>query len=175
MTTEKPSNVRLGVASDEAAIFNLLTGPNGLYEENALFTINPPKVRMAVREGLARHNGKLVAPDGPKGIIGVIEHEGKIVGAVAMQFSSFWYTDDIHLSEIFNFVHHEHRKTNYAQDLIQFAKWCSESLDIPLHMGIISTERVAAKVRLYKRTIPYVGGYFMHNLPHKFDQTNGVQ
>ena len=62
-------------------------------------------------------------------------------------------------------MHPDHRQSEYANDLMDFGKWCAEQLSLPLHMGIISTHRVKAKVRLYQRKIPYVGGYFMHNIP----------
>ena len=164
MTTEKPANVRIATTFDEQAIFDLLTGAQGLYEENALFELSRRKVRSTIKDALARHQGQLGTPSGPKGIIGVIEHDGKIVGSIGMGFTSFWYTEEWHLSEFWNFVHPNHRKSSYALDLIQFAKWCADGLGIPLHMGIISRERVKGKVRLYKRIIPYVGGYFIYGI-----------
>jgi hypothetical protein len=178
MTTVKPLNVRIANLSDEADIYNLLTGEQGLYQENALFEMSAPKVRRAINMGLVRYKGVLGTPNGPKGIIGVIEHDGKVVASVGMEFVQFWYSEDWLLSELWNFVHPDFRKTTYAQDLINFAKWCSDGLSIPLHMGIISKSRVKAKVRLYKRTIPYAGGYFIHGIEgmeiDPLDQTDGA-
>lgn len=160
-----PENVRIATLADEDAIYDLLTGEGGLYEENALFPLSKQKVRATIHAGCARTSGKLGEVDGPQGIIGVIEHNGKIVATLGTGFAQFWYTEAWHLSEFWNFVHPDFRKTNYASDLIDFGKWCAEELGLPLHMGIISTARVAAKVRLYQRKIRYVGGYFIHNLP----------
>ena len=164
MTTPPPI-VRVARASDEDPIYNLLTEKHGLYEENALFKLSKSKARMTNKYGCARHNGKLGEPGGPQGIIGVIEENGKIVASIGMEFCTFWYTEDWHLSELWNFVHPDYRKSNYADDLIDFGKWCSDQLGIPLQMGIISTHRVEGKVRLYRRKMRYVGGYFIHGLP----------
>lgn len=163
--TERPESVKIATAGFEDAIYDLLTGPGGLYDENALFPMSKPKVLETIKYGCARHNGKLGSPGGPQGMIGLIQHDGKVVGSIGMAFSQFWYTEAWHLSEYWNFVHADHRHTEYASDLIDFGKWCAEQLSIPLHMGIISTHRVKAKVRLYQRKIRYMGGYFMHNLP----------
>lgn len=172
---ERPVNVRIALPSDEDAIFDLLTGPGGLYEENALFPLSKRKVRNTIHYGCAQHNGQIGKPGGPQGIIGVIEHEGKIVGTVGMGFSEFWYTETMHLSEYWNFVHPDFRKTDYANDLIDFAKWCSQRLNLLLHMGIISTHRVKGKVRLYQRKMRYMGGYFMFGLSEeKLKEIGGV-
>lgn len=163
--TDRPMSVRFAIPSDEDAIYDLLTGPGGLYEENALFKMSPTKVRNTIRYGCIRHNGKLGHPGGPQGIIGVVEQDGKIVATIGMGFSQFWYTEEWMLSEFWNHVHPDHRTSNHASDLIDFGKWCSEQLKLYLHMGIISTHRVKGKVRLYQRKIRYMGGYFMHGVP----------
>lgn len=165
MTNPCLTGVRIATVADEDAIYDLLTGPDGLYEENALFTMSKRKVRQTIANGCVRANGKLGDEDGPQGIIGVIEADNKIVATIGMGFTTFWYTEEWHLSEFWNFVHPDYRNTNYAVDMMDFGKWCSDQLGIPLHMGVISTERVAGKVRLYQRKLRYVGGYFMHGIP----------
>lgn len=171
--TDKPTTVRIATIGDEDAIYDLLTGPGGLYEENALFAMSPVKVRQTIAAGCARYKGKLGERGGPQGIIGVIEQDGKIVASIGAGFTTFWYTEAWMLSEFWNHVHPDHRTSNHANDLIDFGKWCSEQLGIPLHMGIISTHRVKGKVRLYQRKIRYMGGYFMHGVPDEKLQAVG--
>lgn len=148
--TIKPANVRIAVRADEDSIYDLLCS---LYKENATFSMNERKVRNTIK--------KATQCDG--GIIGLIEKDGKIVGIFGSLISQFWYTDDYYLDELWNFVHPDYRKSSYSRDLIDFAKWASEALDIPLLMGIMSTKRTEAKMGMYDRKLKMIGAFYVHN------------
>lgn len=150
--TDKPSNVRIATPADESAIFKLLT--EKLYQENGAFSVSPEKVINAIQH----------ATRGQGGIIGVIDGDNELAGAIGMRLGNFWYSDDWHLEELYNFVSENYRKSDYAKNLIDFGKWASEQMKLVLNIGIISTHRTEAKVRLYSRRLQPVGQFFMHNL-----------
>lgn len=149
--------------SDENAIFNLLA--EGLYQENGTFGLSEKKSREFIRQA-TNHEG---------GIIGIIEEDGKIAASIGMNLGTFWYSDDFHIEEYWNYVKPEYRhhrsqdgktvvRSFYAEDLINFGKWCAEKMNLILNIGIISTTRTEAKCRLYGRNLQPVGMFFMHNM-----------
>ncbi len=156
--TDQPKNVRLALPSDEDAIFDLLS--EGLFNENGTFSLSERKSREFIRQ----------ATNGGGGIIGVIEEGGQLAGSIGMNLESFWYSEDILISEFWNYVHPNYRnhvgenRSHYAKDLINFAKYISERMSMVLNIGIISTTRTEAKCRLYGRNLQTVGAFFMHNL-----------
>jgi len=150
--TEKPNNVRIATEKDEKELLSLLM--NKLYYENGTFGVCPEKVIATIKH----------ATQGNGGIIGIIEGNGEIAGTIGMQIDQFWYSDDWYLCELWNFVHPDYRKSEYAKNLIDFGKWASEQMKMILNIGIISTHRTEAKVRLYQRKLTPVGMFFMHNI-----------
>lgn len=165
--TKKPENVRLATAKDEAKIFKFLTiGPTSLANENAMYKVAPEKVMQKIKQ----------ATEGQGGFIGIAEHDGHIAGCVGVFLSQYWYTNDWHIEELWNFVHPDFRrlrnadnsKVYLAASLVDFAKWANESLNVALCMGIMSTQRTEGKLRLYQRKLMMIGGFFMNPpLPQK--------
>lgn len=145
-----PGSVHIAEANDEEEIMQLC---RDLWAENALFAIDEPKVRIMLRKAFNREGG----------ILGVIGKPGKFEAMVYMQVSTFWYSSDPVLEELFAFVKPEYRKTKNAIELLQFSKWCTNSSGIPLLMGIMSNERTAGKVRLYQRQLGTpIGNFFLY-------------
>lgn len=149
--TDKPQAVRLATRADEQEIFDILT--NELYTENALFSFDPEKVRAVIKK----------ATDRKGGILGVIDGQEGIEAILGMEMTSLWYSSDYFICEMWNFVREPYRKSEHAKTLIEFAKWCSESMNLPLQMGILTTSRLAAKERLYRRMLPKIGAFFAYN------------
>lgn len=145
----KPTNVRLARPDEGDVLYALLMG---LHEENGQAPLDPVKTRVEIENML----------DPKIGIIGVIDGPDGLEGAVGMILTSWWYTSRPHLSEVFNYVRPDRRKSTHAKHLIEFAKWCADDLGIRLYMGIVTTERTEAKERLYRRQLAHIGGYFMH-------------
>lgn len=151
---ERPKSVRIATKKDEQNIFDLLCR---LWDENALFSMSPEKVLDAIRHG-TRHEG---------GIIGIIDDKnGNPIASVGLGISQYWYSQEYFLEEKWIFVSPEHRKSDHAKNLIDFAKWCSENMNLILNMGIISTHRTEAKIILYKKRMTQVGAFFMHGIPN---------
>jgi len=140
--------VRFARPDEGEAIFQLLSD---LHKENGLFTLNPAKARQTIADML----------DPSRGIIGVIDGPQGLEGSIGLFATAWWYTEDPHLTEFWNFVRPDCRRSSHANKLLEFAKWCSDCLGIPLHVGIVSNSRVEAKQRLYRRKLKHVGGYFM--------------
>ena len=124
-----------------------------LHVENGIFPLNEDKVRAMLRRAFDRQGG----------IIGAIGDSGKIEGLIYMLVSTFWYSDQPHLEELFAFVVPEYRKTKNAIELMKFAKWCSDRSGFPLIIGVISNERTEGKIRLYQRQFSKpVGNFFFY-------------
>lgn len=153
---QRPKNVLVAMPEDEDQIYNMLT--QGLHPENGMFTVAPEKVRHQIK----------VSTDQQGGVIGLIKQDKKIVASVGLELSQFWYSNQWFVSELWNFVLPEYRKSNYAKDLIDFSKWANESLNMMLVMGIMSTIRTEAKIKLYERRLgKMIGGFFVNGLPEE--------
>lgn len=142
--------VRLATPEDEDGIVNLCTM---LHEENGLFPLSETKMRNVVRRATERKGG----------IIGVIGELGNPVAGIQLAIEQMYYSDAWMLSEGFNFVMPDYRKSDYARTLIGYAKMCSDKMKLPLMMGILSNHRTELKVRLYERQLEKAGAYFVYN------------
>ena len=129
-----------------------------LHKENGLFTLNDAKVRKYLRLCYARENANATPV-----IVGVIKNKGRIEASTCLMVSDFYYTDDWHLAELWNFVDEPYRKSHNAEALIEFGKVCSDKMKIPFFTGIITNKQMAGKVRLYRRLLGYpTGAFFIH-------------
>jgi GNAT superfamily N-acetyltransferase len=102
---------------------------------------------------------------GPRGFIGVIGSVGALEAAIMLTVGSTWYSEEINLDEHFNFVDPAHRQSNHAKALISFAKHCASEAGIRLVIGVLSTKRTAAKIRLYERQLTPAGAFFVYPPP----------
>lgn len=143
--------VRVADNSDRSAVLSLCMM---LYEENGekSFSVSGHKMENVVDNVLNKRGG----------IMGVIGKGENIKGMICLVLEAPWYSEDWGLYELFNFVHPQHRASNYAKSLIVFAKQQSEKLSIPLDIGVMSNERTEAKCRLYRRLLPKIGEFFRY-------------
>jgi len=143
--------VRTATRDDEKDILKLC---ELLAEENAVFPMSEAKVRQKLNQAF----------DKQLAMCGVIGPRGSLRGSIFLEVGTLWYTDTFGLHELWNFVHPDHRHSNYAHMLIDFAKECSTKLKLPLHIGVFSNKRTNAKVRLYKRRLGKpAGAFFLYN------------
>lgn len=97
------------------------------------------------------------------GIIGIIGKPGeRIEGAVVLRIGTMWYSDSPVIEEKAIFIEPEYRsaKGGRARKLCEFSKKVSDSLGIPLIIGVLSNNRTEAKVRMYKRQFGEPAGAF---------------
>src|SRR5262245_22238075 len=154
-------NVRLATEDDEEALFELLKSN---YEENGIGPFSEFLVRDSIRQG-TRAGGA---------IIGVIEDEdGNLIASIAMVMDHWWYSEPQEpgatiLRERWLYTLPEHRDGDCFEALWSFATHISDRMSaqvgypVPLLLGVMATERVEAKLRLYKRKLPLAGGAFLY-------------
>lgn len=161
MLHKTESKPRLALPGDEAEIIMLV---RMMHAESGLFSLSEDRVRETLSRAWNRKGS----------ILAVIGSPGNIRAMLCVEFARSWYTDDDHLEEKFCWVHPDHRQSDYSKLLIEEAKRYSDDISarskarggplIPLLMGVLTSRRMAPKVRLYRRFfgIP-VGAFFVHN------------
>lgn len=159
-----PSIVRAAVPDDRDEIWRLFRLHTA---ENALFPISEEKVGALLERML--HPELLGADDaGPRGLIGVIGTVGALEGAIMLILGSPWYTDAVTMDDCMNFVDPEHRRSDHAKALISYSRHLTDQVraghpDFKIMVGVVSTERTAAKIRFYTRLMGEpVGAFFMY-------------
>lgn len=153
MLTTSP--VRKATPADKPELMELC---RALHAENAMFAMNEDKVSKMLDRAFT----------GQGAIIGALGPTGAIQGSIYLLITSFWYSDEFCLEELYSYVLEQHRKSENAKHLITFAKRCSTELGIPLVIGVVSNVRTQAKVGLYKRQLSEpVGAYFAYNMRKK--------
>lgn len=158
------SIVRPAILADEAELWRLF---HLHHEENSLFTLSEPKVQFYLDRVLRPEKIGKNDP-GPRGIIGVIGSTFHLEGAIMLVLGSTWYSDDITMDDCMNFVDPAHRQSNHARTLISYAKNMVDQVrnahaNFRMIVGVVSTHRTAAKVRLYEQMLGTpLGAYFMY-------------
>lgn len=160
------SVVRQAIPEDKAEIWRLF---RLCHQENGMLPMSERKVDYYIDRLIDPKN---IANDdfGPRGIIGVIGQIGSLEGAIMLSFGSPWYSDEITLDEHLNFVDPKHRASDHAKTLISYAKYMVDQIrpahpEVRLVIGVLSTERTAAKVRLYERQLTPSGAFFVYPPP----------
>lgn len=146
--------VRTGTPEDVDDIMELALSA---CEENGFVEPNPRKLLAEIWPALNLD----------RGLVGVIGEIGKKPeGAVLLRIGTMWYSDHHVLEEKAIFIHPEFRsaKGGRARKLCEFSKQVSDSLGIPLIIGVLSNNRTEAKVRLYERQFGKPSGaFFLYN------------
>lgn len=148
--TPKPDGTRVADLRDYQAIRELCLMLN---KENASAPLRHDRLD-ALLGSVLRHNG---------GIIVVSEEGGKIVGCACLMLDQWDYSLSWHYTEIWVFVHPEHRTSGHAEKLLHFCKWWAEQTGIPVTVGITSRVRTKAKMRLYSRYMRPLETFFIHD------------
>lgn len=164
------SIVRAAVPEDKQEIWRLF---RLLHRENGLSTMSEAKVDYHIDRLLNPQN--ITANDnGPRGLIGVIGEVGHLEGVIMLAFGTQWYSEEITLDEFLNFVDPVHRSSDHAKTLIAYAKHMVDQIrlthqNLRLVIGVLSTKRAAAKVRLYERQLSVAGCFFVYPAPDNIE------
>lgn len=162
-----PSIVRPAIPADEPEIWNLL---RMAHAENALIKMSERKVQYHLDRFL-EPRGIGLEDFGPRGFIGVIGPIGTLEGIIMLSIGSPWFSDEVTMDDNLNFVHPKCRRSDHAKALLAFAKRIVDQIrsDYPtfqMTVGILSTERTAAKIKLYERqNLTLAGGIFVYPPP----------
>lgn len=159
--TEKPPSVRMAVEEDEAAVLELLV----LWWNEHAKEIAPIAVDQMLEDiqtGTRQRLGFVGVVDGPDGVpVACI-----VMVPARWSFSRQWF-----IREVYTFVHPEHRRSRHAEDLVQFAKWCADEWTrqfgyrIYLVVSVLTHDRIAPKIRFFRRFITQMGAGFMYPFP----------
>jgi hypothetical protein len=135
-----------------------------LHAENGLFSFSDNKVRTIIRHSFAGTAPYIIGVIGPKS-----PKDGELQASICLMVTDFYYTEDIHLAELWNYVDRPFRKSRNAQALIEFGKSISNPI-LPFFTGIITNQQMAGKVRLYRQMLGNpVGAFFLWNGNWKTD------
>ena len=168
--TSSPSIVRAAVPDDEEELWSLF---RLMHHENGLFPLCEPKVQDYLRRVLYPET---IPPDdtGPRGIIGVIGSPTQLEAAIMLVLGAVWYTNAISLQDCVNFVHPEYRQSDHSKALIAYSKFMTDEIrktdaNFQMMVGVVSTKRTAAKVRLYRRQLAEIGSFFVYPTPPGYE------
>lgn len=141
------TDIRIATREDEPELLRLL---KLMHAEGGLFPLDEDRARQMFAKAFDRKGG----------IIGVIGPPDDIEGLIGLLITSFWYTRENHIEEYCNYVRPDKRQTTHAKTLISFARQCSDAIEIPLVIGVMTNRRVVEKVRLYRRSLGNPAGAF---------------
>jgi len=145
--------VRTGVEADFNGMMDISLAATS---ENAFAKPDIDKLATTIWGALTRQTGIC-------GVIGPVG--GKLQGAVLLSMGEMWYSKELILEEKAIFVDPEFRaaKGGRAKKLAEFAKLTATELELPLAIGVLSTSRTEAKIRLYERVFGSpTGVYFLY-------------
>ncbi len=164
MTDAPDPVVRTGTPSDMEGVMALTMA---CHTENGFVNANMPQIVNDVWASLTQQGG----------IAGVIGGNGSpLEGCVVIRIGTAPYSTKEVLEEKFLFVHPDFRaaKIGRARRLAEFTKTVSDSLALPLLIGVLSNQRTKAKVRMYERIFGEpAGAFFLYNARTGVFQTEG--
>lgn len=140
-------------AATLADLPQLLEMGRALHEENGLMEVSESRIQDAALNGIRKDDI----------IFGVIGPVGAVEAMIYLVVGKFWYTDDLHIEELFTYVKPEFRASKNAKALVQFARDTADRLGVPLLIGILSNARTKPKIKLYERMLGApAGAYFLY-------------
>jgi hypothetical protein len=146
--------VRIGTPNDIHAMMDLALSA---CSENGFVSPNPEKLLHEIWPALNQD----------RGLVGIIQAEdASLEGAILLRIGNMWYSDEEVLEEKAIFIDPKFRsaKGGRARKLCEFSKQVSDSLSIPLIIGVLSNHRTEAKIRLYERQFGKPSGaFFLYN------------
>lgn len=134
----EPSVIRIARREEENDLVDVC---RELHTENGLFSFSEDKVREMLRRSF----------DQKLAMVGVIGPPGKIEACACLLITQFYYSEDWHIEELWNFVRAPYRRSEHARAMVEWAQEMADRLDIKLIMGVASNHRTAGKIRLYRR------------------------
>ncbi|CAH1696813.1 hypothetical protein CHELA1G11_70038 [Hyphomicrobiales bacterium] len=143
--------VRIATPEDEEGVMELC---RLMHAETAFFALDENLVREMMRPSLRQEGG----------VVCVIGEPGKLGAIINLTFQSHWYSHEMFLTDRMTFVHPDHRNSDHITRLIQYAKTLADLSGCALLLGITSSKRTEAKVRLLRRELGEpVGALFFYD------------
>lgn len=149
LDTAETSKVRLAVHEDEEPVMALL---HRMHPEMAMRQPNGEPIPMD--EDLVRsmvHRAIIPNRNRIDSWIGIIGEQQELYASVHLSIESPWYSRWPIMQDNWLYVAPEHRRSHFADALIDFAKQAADAAGVTLNLGHMSPGREAAKGRLYRR------------------------
>ena len=90
-----------------------------------------------------------------------VEDNSKLVGSLGLHRTSPWYSDSEYLADGWFYVLPEYRKTGVGKMLIDAAKEYAAEANLPLIIGVFTSEDADTKAQVMQRLgLTMVGGLF---------------
>lgn len=138
--------LRVATLSDFPGVLALLME---MADETAMALANWDKVGAKLSKLLSESN------------VIVADKDGRIVGSVGLEHTSWWYSDEGYLADRWTFVTKSERKGLTAARLIKFARNYANAQGLPLAMGVWTKDDTARKNSLFRRYLRPIGEMFM--------------
>lgn len=158
--TPAPDTVRFARPSDEEALYELWMMAHK--ENGTMFApVSSERVWAEIHRG-TRAKGN---------IIGVVDTLDGIVATCCLAPRQWWWSELFLYMDLINFVHPDHRKSRWADDLLAFECACADRMTerlgytVYVMAGVQSLRRQQAKERLFKRHMNRAGGSFIYPFP----------
>lgn len=157
---ERPQNVRIAGPQDEPALVALWMQD---LRENAehIAPIDENKVLENIRAGTRRRGG----------IVACIDADGAPVALLVLLPQQWHWSNGWFMQEMCLYVHPDHRRSKYNNDLLTFAKWSTDNMakgmGVPFYMlcGVLGAWRVRAKMAFYRRKVALAGSVHCYPAP----------
>lgn len=149
---EDTTQIRLGTPDDMTEVMKLAIAAA---EENGFLDASASLLAQTVWPALNQDHA----------LCGIIGTSSLIEAFVLLQIGTMYYSTSRCVEEKVIFVHPDYRsaKGGRARKLCEFSKKVADTLDLPLLIGVCSSERTAGKVRMYERIFgPPAGAYFLY-------------
>lgn len=153
------SQVRLANPNDEDALvahLGRVADQWGLRQcDESSFGFNVEKTRALIKRGIAK--------DGVW--IGIIGFNDEIEASIGLHVAQPFFSDGSFIADLWTVVSPSYRQGDErARKLIAFAKEFASAADTPLVMGVVATERIPAKTRLFDSLVgqPPSGTFYVY-------------
>lgn len=141
--------VELATRKDEDALWNHMYG----VKEGLNGTVLTDEELTIIIDKGCRQDG---------GVFGVVKEDGRVVASTLMRLNKLWYSNEHFLLGLWHYVEPAHRKSPCAKNLIQFAKWYADKLDMPLVFDVGGTPELSRKRDMFGREMSPAGACFMY-------------
>ena len=146
---QEAREVRLAYPEDAPSLIKLCVE---MHSESGHHPLSLPNVQRLLERGIVRNQA----------ILGVIGDPGDVRAMLLLAIERVYYSDSLHLMEIWNFVRQDSRRSVYGRQLLQFAIECADRTGLELMSAVIDDEKPEKKREMYERVLGSRGSVFIY-------------
>lgn len=121
-----------------------------MHAENGIGRVDEHKARGAISQ-IINASGCLIS-----------RQDGKIVGSVGLTMTSWWYSGENFLTDMWFFVHPEHRDGGHASRLIGWMKSAADLGRVPVVLSVGTKVDSLSKLKFFRKHMTPFGGAFIY-------------